>query len=140
MVGWGNIQPMAKGLNPSFHPVFQSGTYENQLIKNDLIKIGGVLRETSGIQGWANTLLWISYSIEGPDDPTNVEEWLKWKGVNPNDMCEEEVEPWQPITGGYDPDDPPPPPPNEPRWKKIARVIMKLIRAANPKGPPAEGL
>ena len=79
-------------------------------------------------------------SIYGPDDSTSIEEWKKWKGVNPDEMCEEKAEPWQPITGGYDPENPPPPPPNEPRWKKIARVIMKLIRATNAKGPPGEGI
>ena len=133
MAGWGNVQFSIQGLNPGVHPVFQRGTFENQLIGKDLIKIGGFLRETSGFEGWANTLVWLANSIVGPDDSTSVEEWLKWKGVNPGDLCEEKAEPWQPIMGGYNPEDPPPPPPNEPRWKKIARVIMKLIRAANPK-------
>ena len=86
------------------------------------------IRNTTGINGLTNSLIWFANLIDGPDDPADIEEWLKWKGLDSDDLCEEKAEPWQPITGGYNPEDPPPPPPNEPRWKKIVRVIMKLMR------------
>jgi RHS repeat-associated protein len=138
------VRPSPRGLDPSFHPVFQPGTYENQLIVNDLNRVAWIvdpvplLRDSGHFLYGGGLGYWIydithRPSIYGPDDSTNIEEWKKWKGVNPDELCEEKAEPWQPIMGGYDPEDPPPPSPNEPMWKKIARVIMKLIRAVNPK-------
>jgi hypothetical protein len=44
--------------------------------------------------------------------------------------CEERT-PWMGPGNGYDPDDPDNDP-NAPLWKKIARVIIDLIRAGNP--------
>jgi RHS repeat-associated protein len=138
------VRPSPRGLDPSAHPVFRRGTYEHQLIANDLNRVAWIvdpvplLRDSGHFLFGGGLGYWIydithRPSIYGPDDPTSIEEWKKWKGVNPDELCEEKAEPWHPIMGGYDPEDPPPPSPNEPRWKKIARVIMKLIRAANPK-------
>jgi hypothetical protein len=70
--------------------------------------------------------------LDGPDDPTNIEQWKKWskerdQKISEETKCEERT-PWPGPQGGYDPDDPPPPNKKDPLWKKIARIILDTIR------------
>ena len=72
-----------------------------------------------------------AHGLDGPDDPTDPQQWLDW----PNERDEQTVcevrQPDPEPPPGYDPENPPPDP-NAPWWKKIARIIMDLIRALNP--------
>jgi len=70
------------------------------------------------IANYISQIAFIANIIDGPDDPTNPNDWLDWgeehdRQVSEDTFCETRT-PWQGPDNGWDPDNPPPPDPKDP--------------------------